>query len=84
MIISMEFRTFGSQILICGNSYLEVENCKRIMEYNDIYLKVKTVSGLIIEIWGTGLKLSDYNTDGIAVRGKISSVELHGSEDGVK
>ncbi len=50
------------------------------MEYNDIYLKVKTFSGMVIEIWGTGLMLSDYNTEGIAVRGHISSVELHGSE----
>ncbi len=74
-------RLGGSQIMICGNTYLEVENCKRIMEYNDIYLKVKTLSGLVIEIWGANLKLSDYNTSGIAVRGKISSVELHGSEE---
>lgn len=71
----------GSQIVICGNTYLEVENCRRIMEYNDIYLKVKTASGLIIEIWGANLRLSDYNTQGIAVRGKISSVELHGNEE---
>lgn len=72
----------SSQVVICGNTYLEVENCKRIMEYNDIYLKVKTFSGLVIEIWGEGLMLSDYNTQGIAVRGKISSVEFHGSEAG--
>lgn len=70
-----------SQIVICGTGYMEVENCKRIMEYNDIYLKVKTVSGLIIEIWGTGLKLSNYDTTGIAVRGRINSVELHGKEE---
>ncbi len=80
----MELKSLSSQILICGNSYLEVENCKRIMEYNDIYLKVKAVSGLVIEVWGTDLRLSDYNTDGIAVRGRINSVELHGAEDGVK
>ena len=55
---------YGSQIVICGNTYLEVE----------------TFSGMVIEIWGTGLMLSDYNTEGIAVRGHISSVELHGSE----
>ncbi|MGN0641740.1 MAG: YabP/YqfC family sporulation protein [Huintestinicola sp.] len=66
-----------SQITICGKEYVEIENCKRIMEYNDIYLKVKTAGGLIIEVWGSGLRLSDYNTNGIAVRGIISSVELH-------
>ncbi|MCM1522864.1 MAG: YabP/YqfC family sporulation protein [Ruminococcus sp.] len=73
----MEITPLQSQIMICGNTYLEVENCKRIMEYNDIYLKVKTASGLVAEIWGSGLSISDYNTAGIAVRGKITSVELH-------
>ena len=77
----MELKPRSSQIVICGNTYLEVENCSRIMEYNDIYLKVKTFSGMVIEIWGTGLMLSDYNTEGIAVRGKITSVELHGKEE---
>ena len=77
----MELKPRSSQIVICGNTSLEVENCSRIMEYNDIYLKVKTFSGMVIQIWGTGLLLSDYNTEGIAVRGKITSVELHGKEE---
>ena len=76
----MDMNYSGSQIMICGNTYLEIENCKRIIEYNDIYLKVRTASGLIVEIWGTNLAISDYNTSGIAVRGIISSVELHGTE----
>lgn len=71
----------GSQIIIYGTDYVEIENCRRIMEYNDIYLKVRTTDGIITEIWGTGLKLSDYNTTGIAVRGRISSVELSGKGD---
>ena len=73
----MEMTSLQSQIMICGNTYLEIENCKRIMEYNDIYLKVKTMSGLVAEIWGSELSISDYNTSGISVRGKITSVELH-------
>lgn len=70
----------GSQIVICGCSYLEIENCKRIMEINDIYLKIKTADNIIVEIWGTDLRISDYTTNGIAVRGNISSLELHGRE----
>ena len=50
----------------------------------DIYLKVKASSGLVVEIWGTNLRLSDYNTDGISVRGRIASIELHGNEDEVE
>lgn len=69
---------YSSQIVICGDSYLEVENCRRIMEISDIYLKIKTADGIVAEIWGSDLMLSDYNTAGLAVRGKITSVELHG------
>ena len=76
----MELISRSSQVMICGDSYLEIENCRRILEYNDVYLKVKTYNGLMIEIWGSGLMLSDYNTLGIAVRGKISSVEFSGKE----
>lgn len=72
--------TQGSQIVITGNSYLEIEGCIRIMEYNDIYLKIKTCRGIIAEIWGQGLTVSDYNTSAVAVRGIITSVELHGRE----
>lgn len=72
--------TQGSQIVITGNSYLEIEGCIRIMEYNDIYLKIKTCRGIIAEIWGQGLTVSDYNTSAVAVRGIITSVELHGKE----
>ena len=68
----------GSQIVICGCSYLEIENCRRIMEINDIYLKIKTEDDMIVEIWGTDLRISDYSTNGIAVRGSSSSLELHG------
>lgn len=66
--------------MITGNSYLEIEGCIRIMEYNDIYLKIKTCRGIIAEIWGQGLTVSDYNTSAVAVRGIITSVELHGKE----
>lgn len=80
----MDLKPLNTQITVCGNSYLEIENCRRIMEYNDIYLKVKASSGLVVEIWGTNLRLSDYNTDGISVRGRIASIELHGNEDEVE
>lgn len=55
------------------NTHMEIENCKKILEYNDVYIKIKT-STLIIGIWGQNLKISDYNTDGIIVDGKFSSV----------
>ncbi len=60
---------------ITDNTRLEIENCKRIIEYNDIYIKLRTAT-VILQIWGQNLKISDYNTDGILVEGKFSSIEF--------
>lgn len=60
---------------ISDNTHVEIENCKKILEYNDIYVKLRT-STLIISIWGQNIKISDYNTDGIIIDGKFSSVEF--------
>jgi len=68
----------NSQIVICDDSYIEIERCKRIMGYNDIYLKLKISPTFFVEIWGSGLTISDYGDCGIAVRGKIMTIELHG------
>ena len=57
------------------SALIEIENCKKVVEYNDIYLKILT-SNMILEVWGSELSISDYNTDGIIIRGKISSVEF--------
>ncbi|MGN0667224.1 MAG: YabP/YqfC family sporulation protein [Huintestinicola sp.] len=66
----------GSQVTVCGKEYAEIDNCRRIMEFSDICLRVKTGGGMIVEIWGNGLHLSDYSTGSIAVRGEISSIEF--------
>lgn len=60
---------------LTDNTHLEVENCQKILEYNDIYVKIKT-STLIISVWGQNIRISDYNTDGIVVDGNFSSVEF--------
>lgn len=65
----------NTNLLITDNNVLEIENCKKVLEYNDIYLKLKT-SNMILEIWGSGLNISDYNTDGIIVKGIIKSIEF--------
>ena len=54
---------------------LLIENCGRIEEYNDVYIRL--VSGrLIIQIWGSGLKAYDMKTQGLTVKGRISQVEF--------
>lgn len=54
---------------------MEIENCKKILEYNDLFIKIKT-STLTICIYGNNLSISDYNTDGIIVDGVFSSIEF--------
>ena len=54
---------------------LLVENCRRIEEYNDVFISL--VSGrLNIHIWGSGLKAYDFRTSGLVIRGRISQVEF--------
>jgi hypothetical protein len=57
------------------NSHLEIANVKTILEYHDIYIKVKT-STLTIAIWGEKLSVSDYNVDGLVINGAFSSIEF--------
>lgn len=65
----------NTNIQVTDNSCVEIENCKKVLEYNDIYIKLQT-STLIVEIWGEKLNISDYNTDGILIRGVIKSIEF--------
>ena len=65
----------GTMTQITGNKVLEISSCRKIIEYNDVYLKIKT-SNMLVEIWGSELLIDDYNTEGIVVRGEIKSVEF--------
>lgn len=60
---------------LTDNTHLELENCKKILEYNDIFVKIRT-STLTVSVWGENIKLSDYNTDGIIIDGKFKSIEF--------
>ena len=52
-----------------------IENYKSILEYQDIYIRIKMYSG-IVNITGTNLKLEDMTTDDIVVNGDIDSVDF--------
>ena len=64
-----------SQIQITGKDSVLVDGCKKIMEYNDILVKVKTRE-MVVSVWGSGLYVSEFGTDTIYIYGKIKSVEL--------
>lgn len=65
----------NSSMHLESNKELIIENCSRIEEYNEVFMKL--VSGkLCIQIWGSGLKAFDFKTKGLIVRGKISQIEF--------
>jgi sporulation protein YqfC len=65
----------NTNINITDNTRIEIENCKRIIEYNDIFIRLKT-STVTVQIWGENLSVSDYNRAGVVIDGKITSVEF--------
>lgn len=64
-----------SSLQLTGNRCLEAENCQKVLEYREDYLKLKT-STLIIEVWGHGFSLSGYGGSGVFLRGEITHLEL--------
>ncbi len=56
-----------------GNT--QIDSCRRILEYNDIYIKLRTVD-LIVELWGCGLKISCVGADCVVIEGRISTLEM--------
>ena len=64
-----------SSIHITGNNEIFLENCRRIEEYNEVFIKVKT-KRLYIEVWGNNLRAFDLKTDSVVIRGKISRIEI--------
>ena len=70
-----EVSSQNSKITIQDFSKMLIENYKTILEYQDIYIRIKMYSG-IINITGTNLKLEDMTTDDIVVNGEIDSVEF--------
>ena len=58
-----------------SNRELLIENCQRIEEYNEVFMRL--VSGrLCIQIWGTDLKAYDFKIKGLIIKGRISQIEF--------
>jgi sporulation protein YqfC len=64
-----------THMTLTDNTHLEVENVKSIVEYNDVYIKLKT-SNMTVGIWGENLSVNDYGADGIVINGEFSSIEF--------
>lgn len=70
-----EIMCLNSHITILDNSVAVIENCKQIIECNEIMTKVMT-RNFEIEVWGTDLSLSNFCSDCVEVRGKINSINI--------
>ena len=71
----MNWMYLGSFVHLNGNREVRVENCRRVLEYDEVRVRIATRE-LIVNIWGTGLRVFDYNDNNVLVRGKIASVQL--------
>lgn len=65
----------NTNIQITDNSSVEIDNCRKIIEYNDIYVKIRA-STVTIEVWGRNLSINDFNRPGIEINGVITNIEL--------
>ncbi len=64
-----------SGIHIEGNREMFIENCTRIEEYSDVFMRL-FAGGLCVQIWGTELRACDYATGGLMIHGTIAQIEF--------
>lgn len=64
-----------TNMYVHGNHELIVENCTKILEYNDVLVRLRTRE-LSVEIWGTELRVYDFSDGNVTVRGTIESIRM--------
>lgn len=78
--VPKETSTNEPKITIAGFKQMLIENYKAILEYQDIYIRIKTYIG-IVNINGFNLKLGEMTSDDIMVTGDIETVDFEKIED---
>lgn len=64
-----------THIEMFSNKNVIVEGCKKILDYQNDYIKLKLKKGTII-FWGLNFVILDFDEEKIIIKGKISSVEF--------
>lgn len=72
---SPETLCFDSRIEIFSNRQFTLDGCKRVLQFNDDYIKLGVKGGNII-IYGNGLNIGGFEDENATVKGNISSVEF--------
>ena len=70
-----EISSVDTKISIIGFDEMLIENYKGILEYEEFYIKIKTLIGNI-NINGFNLGLQQLTEDDISVKGKIQSIDI--------
>lgn len=58
-----------------GNRELRVENVRRILEYDEVCVRLRT-RDMTVTVWGTQLRVFDYSDSSMLVTGRITGIEL--------
>ncbi|MDO5557576.1 MAG: YabP/YqfC family sporulation protein [Clostridia bacterium] len=78
--IPREVSTTEPKITILSFNKMLIENHKGILEYQDIYVRIKTDIGLI-NISGLNLSLNEMRDNEIIINGKIEGVDFQSISD---
>ena len=73
--IMMSWMYLDTYLHLHGNRELRVENVRRILEYDDVCVRLRT-RDMTVTVWGTELRVSDYNDSSMLVTGRITGIEL--------
>lgn len=73
--ISEDISKKAAIITAIGDRTLYIENFRAIMEFNDTYIKMKTISGMI-EVCGTRLNIVYYSAEDIKISGNFSEIRF--------
>jgi len=68
------------KITTLGFKKLAIENYKNILEYQDIFIRINTVIG-VINISGINLKMEEMTVDDIVIEGIIDNIEFEELEE---
>ena len=73
--VPKEICTNEPKLTIAGFKKMLIENYKVILEYQDVYIRIKTYIG-IININGFNLNLEQMTNEDVLVKGVINSIDL--------
>ena len=76
-----EVMCLNSHITILDNTSALIENCKQIVECNEILVKILT-GKYEVEVWGSELSLSNYCNSSVEVNGRIDTVNITSKKSG--